>query len=351
MKTLIVVIGGSTFELLTKSIGEEFTKQFGYKESSSYIITTGPYDNSIKEKISVCYKYSPDKSPEERLLILSEASYRITKEMVYEHEICRLDYLMSRSDIDKVIWQYPKHWDMLCAVDSYKKRTEWMMRADNLFFEEGRYVIPNDDEMLSNAQFNNYLSFAHAVDISVQLMSAFFSEAIRFIYNRTFYGWIDTFQMNDAEMCILGSIYEKENKYYYEYPYLTSDWRKTIFDRCPSIYSNRLVMSENMADSIDNLLEYCLIDRDKRFKIKHTEKGKCVYEIVKMCIPDFMNVETLIYWRNRAYCIATGGITESEYISEVMKYIRNVIKKSADLIDTEEIWRRVYGQNECNRSK
>jgi hypothetical protein len=64
-----------------------------------------------------------------------------------------------------------------------------------------------------------------------------------------------------------------------------------------------------------------------------------------------MNVETLIYWRNRAYCIATGGITESEYISEVMKYIRNVIKKSADLIDTEEIWRRVYGQNECNRSK
>lgn len=345
MKKLIIVIDSISSEWLMESVGEAFSSQYGYNESHSYIITTGPFYNPIEEKISVCYNYSSEKSPEEQLCLLSESNYRITKGKVYSDDICRLDYLMSRGDIDKVIWQYPKHWDLLCKIDSYKKRTEWMFRADSLFFEDGRYALAKDEEMLSNIQFKNYLAFAHAVDTSVQLISTFFSEAIRVIYNRTFYGWIDDFQINDIEMCLMGSIYEKESKYFNEYDFLHSEWRETIFDSCPIIYHNRLVKFKNMLDSIDGLLKNGLIDKDKRFKIKHTEKGKCVYEIVKKCIPEFMNVETLIYWRNRAFCIATGEITECEYISEVLGYTRNAIKQSANLIDTEEIWRRVYEQD------
>ena len=117
-----------------------------------------------------------------------------------------------------------------------------------------------------------------------------------------------------------------------------------LLDRCPDIFHNCIVKNEDMHEAIDKLLEYGLIDRDKQFTIKHTEKGECVYEVVVMCIPEFMNVKTLIYWRNRAYCIVTGEITECEYISEVIKYVRNTIKQSASLIDTEEIWRRAHGE-------
>ena len=136
---------------------------------------------------------------------------------------------MSRGDIDKIIWQYPRRWDGLCDINSYKKRTEWIMKADRLFFEEGRYALPNDDEILSNAQFTNYLSFAHAADISVQLISAFFSKTIQFIYNRTFYEELCTIHINDLEMCLLGFIYEKASKYYTEYNNLNSGWRDNAF--------------------------------------------------------------------------------------------------------------------------
>ena len=110
--------------------------------------------------------------------------------------------------------------------------------------------------------------------------------------------------------------------------------RPRFYKRFPSLYN----CNEN---ALETLSRQGLLSISKSVKLLQTEKGRILYEIIKLCLPCFWDEKKFIHRRNASRRIITGEITESEYLLDIRKYIVDCLNNIKYVDDAEAIWREL----------